>query len=702
MLILWQDHCQASAIVPGIISVICCSFPRSHTTCVSRRLSSRQYTGSWSCDRRGLYGGSKSERRRAYFCRCSRALPSYLKLGKARFLHIFTDSTSHTSPRRPSVRPLPTHFLKLSNVYTSSYPYQLRRLDIHPDTLVATEDEPHLQPPPKLSASSRSRPITRLVDRSKDTMEDYLWAQRAHFPTTLSADAWTTEEIPQPNVTDKETILSLARIAQDAYVEVEGADDWIDVGNPYNVSGNFGWEGDGLRGHIFADQANTTVIIGLKGTSPAVFDGAETTTNDKVNDNIFFSCCCARISYWWKTVCDCYSDTAYTCDSICLKESITAENRYYRASLNLYYNVTQMYPDANIWIVGHSLGGSVSSLLGQTYGLPVVTFEAPGEALAAQRIGLPKPPGDPKGLNGMSVFHFGHTADPIFMGTCNGPTSACSIGGYAMETRCHGGFECVYDTVSEKGWRMGLGYHRIQLVIKDVLEAYDTVPECIFDDGCVDCFNWKYIEGNATQPTTTHTTTVPTSTSTTTCKSPGWWGCLDPTTTITTTTSQPVTTTSQKTKPTTTCTHYGWFGNCLDPSPTITTTTTRPTITTVTTTTQPPETANPTTTATETCSHRGLFGRCLDPTQTVPAETCKKYNFFRNCIDPTDTSVPSPTTTTVQPPQKKKTCQKPGRIWGCNDATGDAKVQWECSRRALAGWGWCLKWNRAVNLEGEL
>lgn len=555
-----------------------------------------------------------------------------------------------------------------------------------------------------------------------------MWAQRAHFPTTFSADAWTTEEIPQPNVTDKETVLNLARIAQDAYVEIYGAGDWMDIGNPYNVSGSFGWEGDGLRGHIFADEMNSTVIIGLKGTTAAVFDGAETTTNDKVNDNLFFSCCCARVSYWWKTVCNCFSDTAYTCDNICLKEAITAENRYYRASLNLYYNVTSMYPNANIWVVGHSLGGSVSSLLGQTYGLPVVAFEAPGEALAAQRIGLPKPPGDPKGLGGMSVFHFGHTADPIFMGACNGPTSACSIGGYAMETRCHGGFECVYDVVSDKGWRMGLGYHRIQLVIKDVIEQYDTVPECIFDDGCVDCFNWKYIEGNATKPTTTSTTIVPTSTSTTTCKSPGWWGCLDQTTTTTTTTSHTATTTTttHKTKPTTTCTHYGWFGNCLDPSPTMTTSTIRPPTITTTSTTMPAEpTTTITTTTTTTCTHKGFFGGCLDPTTTttsttsltatpIPAETCKKYYFFGDCEEPIPTGAPRPTERPDHPPNKNKLCMKPGLFWGCRDpthtgdlpvqtgVTGDSKLEWVCHKRALAGWGWCVEWRRVIDLTGEL
>ncbi|CAZ85633.1 unnamed protein product [Tuber melanosporum] len=569
------------------------------------------------------------------------------------------------------------------------YPYQLRRLDIHPDTLVATEDDPQLRSRPRHRLSSGARPITRLVDRSKETVEDMLYAHRAHNPRTFSDDDWTTEIIPMPNITDKTTVLNLAHIAADAYIEAEGTEDWLDIGQPYNLTSDFGWEGDGLRGHIFADEANTTVIIGLKGTSPAVFDGAETTTNDKINDNLFFSCCCARVSYWWKTVCDCFSGTAYTCDSVCLKDSILAENRYYRAALNLYTNVTTMYPDANIWLVGHSLGGSVSSLLGQTYGLPVVTFEAVGEALPAKRIGLPKPPKDnPRHANGMAVFHFGNTADPIYMGTCNGPTAGCSIAGYALETRCHGGFECVYDVVTDHGWRMGLGYHKIQAVIKDIIEKYDDVPQCIFDDGCEDCFLWKFVDGNKTATTTT--TSVSTTTSTSTCKTPGWWGCLDETTTTTVVTT---TSTSTETKPTTTCTHYGWFGNCLDPSPTTTipivtttkTATTTPTITTIITKTATRTSA--TATPTETCTHYGWFGGCLDPppntnsnppvtptstpSPSPPVEKCRKFFFFGHC---STTSAPASTTGAPSQHMKGAECQRPGVFWGCWDLNRNAEL----------------------------
>lgn len=79
----------------------------------------------------------------------------------------------------------------------------------------------------------------------------------------------------------------------------------------------------------------------------------------------------------------------------------------------LYKHIYNTYKGSTIWITGHSLGGALASLVGQTFGVPTVTFEIPGDRLASTRLHLPHAPG------GRSpVWHFGHTADPIFVGVC--------------------------------------------------------------------------------------------------------------------------------------------------------------------------------------------------------------------------------------------------------------------------------------------
>lgn len=448
-----------------------------------------------------------------------------------------------TPPQSESPQ-LPTpaeHDFTLRHIFhhgTYLHPKLHRRLDIQQeDSLWAFDDGPTNKHPQRtFRIKSRGEPIQRLSDRRYEVIDALMTSARLGYPSILDASAWTIDDVPAPNITDKETVLNLANIAANAYIKVPLEGDWSDVGAGFNVSNDFGWEGDGLRGHIYGDKDNNTIIIGLKGTTPAVFDGAGSTSKDKENDNLFFSCCCGQGGrYLWRRVCDC-STAAYTCNSTCLLKTLNEKNRYYTAAQELYGNVTELYPNSTIWMAGHSLGGSVSSLLGLTYGIPVTTFESVPEALPAYRLGLPTPPGFQTGNHQSrtytGAYHFGHTADPIFVGTCNAATSACTLGGYAMETQCHTGKVCIYDTVADKSWRVSASYHGIRSVIKDVIEAYDEVPTCepdsTPDEPCVDCFNWKYYKSNGSDATTSSSSTSSSMslTRTTTCKTPGWWGCL--------------------------------------------------------------------------------------------------------------------------------------------------------------------------------
>ncbi|EXJ89420.1 hypothetical protein A1O3_02487 [Capronia epimyces CBS 606.96] len=297
-----------------------------------------------------------------------------------------------------------------------------------------------------------------------------------------------TDDIPQPlgpDVTDRDTIISLAMMTSDAYVFGPSEPDWLNSTNGFNHSVGFGWNGTGLRGHIFANADNGTVIISFKGTSLDPRD--KWRANDRLNDNLLFSCCCGDQRpdpYPYGPVCDCRTDI-YQCNSTCLTQELCQNDRYYGSALTVISDVLTWYPDAIVWSIGHSLGGAVASLIGLTHNFPTVTFEAPPEKLPAYRLGLlysRKP----------MTYHFGNTADPVFMGACNGWSSSCGLAGYAFESQCFTGKKCVYDTVGDLGWRLSIANHRINTVIKDVLQKYNTTPTCEFDDECVDCYNWDF------------------------------------------------------------------------------------------------------------------------------------------------------------------------------------------------------------------
>ena len=533
----------------------------------------------------------------------------------------------------PTSPPPPAHAAKefsLKHIFhhgTYKHPELHRRLDVSEDAAVwmVEDDSTERHPLPPLRARSEPVAIQRLKDRSKHTIDGILeWGRNTGKPVRMAAGDWTVDHVAGPNVTDKDTVLTFARMASNAYILEPHTGHWEDVEGGFNYTEDFGWEADGLRGHIFADTTNETVVIGLKGTTPALFDGSETTTNDKINDNLFFSCCCGQGGqYLWRQVCDCQT-SVYTCNSTCLVGALRAKNKYYYAARNLYHNVTALYPNAEVWMAGHSLGGAVSSFLSLTYGHPALTFEAVPDAMPAARLGLPVPPGHEVGSlhqkrDMTGGYHFGHTADPIYMGSCNQAGSMCTLGGYAMESVCHTGKKCVYDTVADFGWRVGIGTHKIVNVIKEVLEKYDEPAKCEAYVNCTDCFNWEFFESNGTETTTTTSHAKPTTTSlststrtrTETCKTPGWFGCLDESTTSKATkTKHKKTTLTPTSTSISTCKTMGWFG-CLDDDETTAAPATHLRVPTLSATTTH---AHPTLfhSSSHTCRHHGWFGGCLD------------------------------------------------------------------------------------------
>jgi lipase ATG15 len=245
---------------------------------------------------------------------------------------------------------------------THRYPDLYRRFDVPKEEISAAglEGRDEMEIPGPFTLGSASMNIQRMVNRRIEDIEPLLSAARFYGEAvSLPASAWTTDEILGPDVTDKETVVNMALIAANAYgVNSNATGDWEDAKQGFNKSNSFGWEDDGLRGHVFANDDNSTIVLAIKGTTMAVFDGTETTSNDKENDNLFGSCCCGQGGhYLYRQVCDCMTST-YTCNTTCVVQALRQKNRYYQASLELYGNATALFPNSSVWLTGHSLGGA--------------------------------------------------------------------------------------------------------------------------------------------------------------------------------------------------------------------------------------------------------------------------------------------------------------------------------------------------------
>jgi lipase ATG15 len=294
-----------------------------------------------------------------------------------------------------------------------------------------------------------------------------------------------------PDMTDKNTLLMLANMTSDAYIKAISTEDWQETTGYTPTS--FDWNNSTLRGYIFTsvektDDSPSLVIISIKGTTPEVLldpRARSIAEHDKLMDNLFFSCCCANVDLTWTPVCGCASGH-HQCQSSCLTSTLQDSNSYYEQLQLIYYHVAlKLYPNTKFfWFIGHSMGGALASLMSLTTGHPAVAFESPGEKLAALRLNLSI---DESMLGHYPIYHVGNTGDPIFMGTCQGLTSACYYAGYAIETACHVGSVYIYNASIST-----IINHSINIAIEEFIKPY-PIPEPQVQTGCNDCTRWTFI-----------------------------------------------------------------------------------------------------------------------------------------------------------------------------------------------------------------
>ena len=92
------------------------------------------------------------------------------------------------------------------------------------------EDSRDREPVPLLHVRSDPLSIERLVDRSASNINTILdFGRMTGRAMSLPASDWTIDEISGPNVSDKETVLSFARMAANAYILEPNTEEWEDV-----------------------------------------------------------------------------------------------------------------------------------------------------------------------------------------------------------------------------------------------------------------------------------------------------------------------------------------------------------------------------------------------------------------------------------------------------------------------------------------
>jgi len=295
-------------------------------------------------------------------------------------------------------------------------------------------------------------------------------------------------------------IYDLVKMSHNVYYDMDNKA-WLNTSLHYRS--DLSVNKDGIRSYLFSDDTNKNVVIAFKGTSVywvtnnvVLRDdkdvcGLSSSVNDKYNDNLFFSCCFYKQSNLFGDCNICeeqgLNNLENTCCKNCYRMNLNNTQNYINELIEIIDNAKKIvdFENANVIFTGHSLGGMLASIVSLLYDKPAVSFETPGDIHYLQLV---------YNKSNNKIFHFGHNADPLYMGNCG---NLCSFFGYNINTKCHSGYTCMYDSREKMGLSESILNHRIEYITKNIIPNWENdMPECIKDYNCTDCETWQYFSSN--------------------------------------------------------------------------------------------------------------------------------------------------------------------------------------------------------------